>query len=208
MRLRGVVFGLVGAAPRAARRPRWPVPGGGAGHPAGSMTDPSKGRMRAIAVLLVVTMASTPVLASAQGTPATTPAKPSTPSAKVESTPLSLARVRRQLIATEVGTATRGDVLRIEEFVNVYGKSIAFDIMKDYDVTARAVQYGGMTHGEFLHLVTPEVYRNTGVDVFGLALGAAKWAMTRNAEKRKKAEQERIEDEARRLRALGVPPPQ
>ena len=157
--------------------------------------------MKAIAFLLAVTMAFTPVLAHAQGPPAAPP-----PTSR--STPLSLDRVQRKLVAAEIAAPTAvGEGLRIEEFINVYGRSIAFDIMQDFDVTEKAVQYGGMTHSEFLHLVTPQVYRHTSVDVLGLALGAAKWAVTRNAEKRKKAEQERIEEEARRLRELAVPPP-
>ena len=50
---------------------------------------------------------------------------PAAPAVKAQPTPLSLARVRRQLIAAEVAAPTpAGGVLRIQEFVNVYGKSI------------------------------------------------------------------------------------
>jgi hypothetical protein len=167
--------------------------------------------MKTIACLLAVTMACSPVLAQAQATvqsqataAASTSAQGATPP---DAVPLSLARVQRQLLAAEVGKPSVAPGLRIEEFVNVYGKSIAFDIMKDYDVKATAVQYGGMTHTEFLDLVTPQIYRQPTVDLIGLAVGAAKWAVTRAAEKRRKAEQARIEDEARRLREIGVAPP-
>ena len=175
--------------------------------------------MKTIACLLAVTLACSPVLAQAQATAQATAASaaqvPVTATAQAASAqaaapdamPLSLARVQRRLLAAEVARPSTAPGLRIEEFVNVYGKSIAFDIMKDYDVKATAVQYGGMTHTEFLDLVTPKMYRQPTVDFIGLAVGAAKWAVMRAAEKRRKAEQERIEEEARRMRELGVAPP-
>ena len=172
--------------------------------------------MKTIACLLAVTLACSPVLAQAQATAqataaSTTPvpatADATSPQAAADAMPLSLSRVQRRLLAAEVAKPSTAPGLRIEEFVNVYGKSIAFDIMKDYDVKATAVQYGGMTHTEFLDLVTPKMYRQPTVDFIGLAVGAAKWAVTRAAEKRRKAEQERIEEEARRMRELGVDPP-
>jgi hypothetical protein len=177
--------------------------------------------MKTIACLLAVTMACSPVLAQAQATAQATAASttqvPVTVTVAAETVPaqapvpdampLSLSRVQRRLLAAEVAKPSTAPGLRIEEFVNVYGKSIAFDIMKDYDVKATAVQYGGMTHTEFLDLVTPKMYRQPTVDFISLAVGAAKWAATRAAEKRRKAEQERIEEEARRMRELGVAPP-
>lgn len=166
--------------------------------------EASKPLMKTIACLLAVTMATSPVLAQSQ---ATTQAPAAAQAASPDAMPLSLARVQRQLLAREVAKPTEGGALRIEEFVNVYGKSIAFEVMRDYDATSPAVQYGGMTHTEFLNLVTPQIYRQPTVDFLGMALGAAKWAVNRAAEKRKKAEQERIEDEARRLRELAVSPP-
>ncbi len=171
--------------------------------------EASKPLMKTIACLLAVTMATSPVLAQSQATTQAPAAAQATvaQAASPDAMPLSLARVQRQLLAREVAKPTEGGALRIEEFVNVYGKSIAFEVMRDYDATSPAVQYGGMTHTEFLNLVTPQIYRQPTVDFLGMALGAAKWAVNRAAEKRKKAEQERIEDEARRLRELAVSPP-
>jgi len=165
--------------------------------------------MKPIALLLATTMAFSPAVTCAQQA-ANTPvavAQATAATTATSSSPLSLARVQRQLLATEVGKPTEGDHIRIEEFINVYGKSIALDVMRDYDVKATAVQYGGMTHTEFLDVVTPQMFRQPTVDFVGLALGAAKWAVTRAAEKRKKAEQERIALEAEQMRIGGVIPP-
>ena len=108
--------------------------------------------MKPIALLLATTMAFSPAVTCAQQA-ANTPvavAQATAATTATSSSPLSLARVQRQLLATEVGKPTEGDHIRIEEFINVYGKSIALDVMRDYDVKATAVQYGGMTHTEFL----------------------------------------------------------
>jgi hypothetical protein len=69
---------------------------------------------------------------------------------------VSLARIRRQLRETPPSAATRSSLLKIEYYVDVVGRSPRIDFFKDFNIgRASSVQYGGMTHAEFLRATAP-----------------------------------------------------
>jgi hypothetical protein len=54
--------------------------------------------------------------------------------------------------------------------VDVYGTNPKVDFFKDFDLSPNgAVRYGGMTHAEFLNVVTPQAFRAPSADLLGLA---------------------------------------
>jgi hypothetical protein len=70
---------------------------------------------------------------------------------------VSLDRIRRLLRdAAPAQPSTNPSVLKVEYHVEVVGKAPRIDFFKNFDIgRGTAVQYGGMTHGEFLGLTAP-----------------------------------------------------
>ena len=84
---------------------------------------------------------------------------------------ISLDRVRREL--RELPPVTT-NLLRYDFHVDVYGTTPPVDFFKDFDLSPYGpVRYGGMTHAEFLNVVTPQAYRAPSGDLISLAVWAA-----------------------------------
>lgn len=117
----------------------------------------------------------------------------------VDKLPVSVVRVQRQLETLPPYDPSGG--LRLNFFVDVYGKSPRLDLFTGIDLSGKgAVQYGPMTHAEFLQFVTPKPFRAPVMDLGSIMFAAAGWASRRSAERRQQAEQRRVEAEAQRLR--------
>lgn len=134
--------------------------------------------MRPFALVLVVTLLAGPPAAYAgqrtekphtapQETPATAQAAP--PPGEL---PVSIERIRRKL-AQAPQSKTTG--LRLEYYVEVYGKSPKLDFLTEFDPTTGAVQYGSPTHQEFLDLVTPQEFKSPPADLLTPAVALIKW---------------------------------
>jgi hypothetical protein len=91
--------------------------------------------------------------------------------------PVSLERIRREL-AAQTTTRERRDGLRLDYYVQVYGKAPRLELYSpQINLTNAPVMYGGMTHQEFLGLVTPEEFRAPAADIPGAIAALIKWAM-------------------------------
>lgn len=70
---------------------------------------------------------------------------------------VSLDRIRRLL--RETPPTKRSEVsslLKLEYYIDVVGRSPRIEFFKDFDIgKATAVQYGGMTHAEFMRITAP-----------------------------------------------------
>lgn len=84
-------------------------------------------------------------------------AKAAPPGADVDAMGVSLSRIRRQLRESPpTHISTMSSSLKLEYHIEVVGKAPRIDIFKGFDIgPATAVQYGGMTHAEFLRITAP-----------------------------------------------------
>jgi hypothetical protein len=115
--------------------------------------------------------------------------------------PVSLARIQKA-ISRPPAITTQSDrpVFRVEVFAR---KPTVEDILGP-DYLKGPVPYGGMTHQEFLNMITPAEYR--GYSMFsnkeGLAVAATslalQWALMKAIDKLKDAGNERAKDAARK----------
>lgn len=98
-----------------------------------------------------------------------------------ENLPVSLERIRRQLTTTRTRSRSSKDGLRLEYFVDVYGRAPRIDLFLPMEnITRTPVMYGGMTHQEFLQVVTPQEFKSPPADI-GAALAAlVKWLSDKN----------------------------
>jgi len=123
--------------------------------------------------------------------------------------PLSVSRVRTLLEREQARERARShDELRLNYYIEVYGKSRRIDVLQGFDFTSGAVQYGGMTHREFLELTTPQAFRSPTMSLSSLAFAAAQWAYERAEKRRREAEERRAREEARRIYEIRPPDPQ
>lgn len=130
-------------------------------------------------------------------------------SGQTDDWPLSVSRVRSLLEREEARERTRSsDELRLNYYIEVYGKSARIDVLKGFDFTSGAVQYGGMTHREFLDLTTPQAFRSPTMSLSSLAFAAAQWAYERAEKRRREAEERRAREDARRIYEQRPPQPQ
>jgi hypothetical protein len=107
------------------------------------------------------------------------------PATKEPELPVSLERIRREL-SQQARTSESRDGLRLSYYVEVYGRAPRLELFSpEENLTSAPVQYGGMTHQEFLRVVTPEEFRSPAADIPGAIAAFLKWA----AEKRKSAPQ-------------------
>jgi hypothetical protein len=99
--------------------------------------------------------------------------------ARHEELPVSLERIRREL-ASAPRTTERRDGLRLQYYVEVYGKAPKLELFTpDMNLTTAPVRYGGMTHQEFMSVVTPEEFKAPAADISGAIAALLKWAVER-----------------------------
>ena len=136
--------------------------------------------------LLVVAMltAASPVWAQrSAGGPAET-------SDSAESMPISVERVRRELARPE---SSRETALRLDYYVEVYGKMAALPAyFKDSDFTGPA-PYGGPTHRDILNMITPQEFRAPAADIGALVT----WINQKLKERQERKDREARERQAR-----------
>ncbi len=88
---------------------------------------------------------------------------------------VSLDRIRREL-RTALRTTESRNGLRIQYYVEVYGRAPKLELFTKADnVAAAPVMYGGMTHQEFLNVVTPQEFRAPAADIPGAIAALIKW---------------------------------
>jgi hypothetical protein len=145
--------------------------------------------MRPIALVLVVTLLASPAAAYAGQPAGKPPVRPGSEQPAVAAAqpsgelPVSLQRIRRKL-AQAPPSKTTG--LKLEYYVDVYGKSPRLDFLAEFDPTTGAVQYGSPTHQEFLTLVTPQEFKSPPADLLGGAMALMKWLADKGSDKTKK----------------------
>jgi hypothetical protein len=145
-----------------------------------------------VAFVLIAVLVAGPVSAAADQASPEQPAKQQETepagSASTQQTaelPVSVERIRRKL-AQAPPSKTSG--LRLEYYVEVYGRSPHIDLFTDFDPTAGAVQYGSPTHQEFLDLVTPQEFKSPPADLLTPALALMKWLAEKGRDKSKKTD--------------------
>jgi hypothetical protein len=149
--------------------------------------------MRALAawLVLLVGLASP---AMAQDAPAP-PAPIDGPAIDAGKLGVDLARIRQGLRVAESREKMTADGLRLDISIQVYGQSPTVDILNGIDLVNGAVPGTAPSHRQVIEFLTPPIYRQPGVDFFGLAI----MAVQKIVEKSKKA---RCEDEIAAYREL------
>jgi hypothetical protein len=95
--------------------------------------------------------------------------------------PVSLERIRRGL-ALQPRTRESRDGLRLEYFIEVYGQAPRLELFTPEENAITApVMYGGMTHQEFLQVVTPQEFRAPAADIPGAIAALIKWYAQKRA---------------------------
>ncbi|HEX7021199.1 MAG TPA: hypothetical protein VF159_14370 [Gemmatimonadaceae bacterium] len=95
--------------------------------------------------------------------------------------PVSLERIRRELVATTRTTSSSQDPLRLEYFIDVYGRAPRIELFtREENLTSAPVMYGGMTHQEFMQVVTPQEFRAPAGDISGAIAALVKWLSEKN----------------------------
>ena len=157
---------------------------------AGPHPAASKGNMgplrRAVATVLVVTFLA-PAAALAQQPEPGGP-KPSAGAdqntiadSPRDTLPVSLERIRRELAATKPRPKSQKDGLRLEYYVEVYGRAPRIELfLPRENITNAPVMYGGMTHQEFLKLVTPQEFSAPAANIPGALIALMKWLSDKN----------------------------
>lgn len=108
---------------------------------------------------------------------------------------VSLDRIQKGLRVAEAREERKGEGLRIEYNVQVFGTAPRIDVLSGFDLFNGAVPGSAPTHREYLDFVTPQIYRTPTMPVSAVAAWAAKWMY----EKSKKA---RCEEEIAAYREL------
>ena len=90
-----------------------------------------------------------------------------------EELPVSLERIKRKL--AHLGPA-QSSLLRLDYYVEVYGRAPKIDVLQAFDVHSGPVAYGAPTHAELLSLIlpaesrTPLLLLSPGIDIIGWLL--------------------------------------
>jgi hypothetical protein len=94
-----------------------------------------------------------------QGPAGAFPAAQARPASAAPASPtidVSLERIRRQLRETPPSKESQSSLLKLEYYVQVVGTPPPIDFFKDFNIgRVSPVQYGGMTHSEFLRITAP-----------------------------------------------------
>jgi hypothetical protein len=154
------------------------------------------GTLYALALAAAVTTGGV----SAQQAPAS-PSPVPAPSSEAPTLPVDLDKIQEALSRPQaIRTTSDRPVFRIE----VFAPKPTIEMILGPDYLKGPVPYGGMTHSEFLNMVTPVEYR--GYSMFtnkeGIAIAATslalQWAMMKAIDKLRDARNERAKEAARR----------
>lgn len=119
--------------------------------------------MRWAAVGLLGVLLIAPGPARGQSDPSASAQPPSAglgePSASL---PVSLERIKRRLLDRP---AQQTDLLRLQYYVEVYGKAPKVDLFAGFDLRHGPVPFTAPTHQDILEMVTPQEFRSPPVDV-------------------------------------------
>ncbi len=91
-----------------------------------------------------------------------------------EDLPVSLERITRKLAQVE---PSQSSVLRLDYYVEVYGRAPRIDVFQAFDVHSGPVPYGAPTHAELLSLIlppeshAPPLILLPGIDIIGWIFG-------------------------------------
>jgi hypothetical protein len=111
-----------------------------------------------------------------QSQPATAPSAgnpQAEPREAVPELPVSVDRIKRQLARPPRST---DDPLRLQYYVEVYGKLPPIALFADGDdLHHGAVPFSGPTHKDILNQITPEEFRSPAADLTSLASLIASW---------------------------------
>lgn len=90
--------------------------------------------------------------------------EPQTETAKlnVDELPISVDRIQRKL-AQAPSSSQPG--LKLEYYVEVVGRAPRIDVFGSFDVRNGPVPHAGVTHRDFLNLVTPQEFRSPPMDL-------------------------------------------
>jgi hypothetical protein len=108
------------------------------------------------ASVLGLLLLAAPLAAAAQ--------EPPTETAKldVDELPISVDRIQRKL-AQAPSSSQPG--LKLEYYVEVVGRAPRIDVFGSFDVRNGPVPHAGVTHRDFLNLVTPQQFRSPPMDL-------------------------------------------
>ncbi len=91
-----------------------------------------------------------------------------------EELPVSLERIKRKLAQV---TPTQSSLLRLDYYVEVYGRAPKIDILQGFDVHSGPVPYGAPTHADLLSQIlppesrAPPLFLLPGIDIIGWIFG-------------------------------------
>lgn len=88
---------------------------------------------------------------------------PANEALRAEKLPISIERIQRKLAQAPRSSANPLS-LRLEYYIEVYGKAPRLDLFTDFDLEHGPVPYGAPTHAEFLQLLTPQEFRAPAAD--------------------------------------------
>jgi hypothetical protein len=112
------------------------------------------------------------------------------PALDVDELGLSLGRIRRDL-ERRPSTRETFDGQRLRSYVQVYGVAPRIRLFHEGESTTTPAPYGGMTHSEFLDLVTPREFRSPAANLSNIGIAIADWAKKKAREKKEREERER-----------------
>ena len=91
---------------------------------------------------------------------------------RAQELPVSLERIKRKL--TQV-PPSQEFLLRLDYYVEVYGRTPQLDIFEAFDLHAGPVPFGPPTHSEMIRHVTPEEFRPPVVPLLAPLDALIKW---------------------------------
>ena len=86
--------------------------------------------------------------------------------------PISVARIRTKLRQAPPSN-TPG--LRLQYYIEVYGKVNPLDLVGEFDLQTGPVPYGAPTHTELIQFVTPQEFRAPAADLIGPTRALLEW---------------------------------
>jgi len=148
--------------------------------------------MRGLAPIVLVLAFAAPARAQA---PASAPDPPPVPAIDATKLGVDLWRIQKGLRIAEAKEQETRDGLRVEFNVQVYGVAPPIQIWSEADLYNGHVPGTAPTHRQVIEFLTPPIYRQPGVDFFGMGIMAAMklWEMGKKA---------KCEDELRAYREL------